>query len=314
MSPKEWDFWMTDFLSVQAFQFIAGSFFANLGARPESFWDREFSTYLPPLYNVLQATKDWINWDQYLRDLSRIQREWWKRKERGIITLKSAEDLIENDLDHLILWWCLVAHVYDPNKRWLTDENRVLRTRALLMFLLHESDELVIWDKTPHSADYDDSKAQAIKPTRILLEKKYWAHPILLDIWDEFNAQKTELSRDIDFLDHETTIIRALRYTKEFSTWLAPSIVREFVDYYKAQHADHPDVKLWERYYLEYLLCHMPIPGLPYRRSNADRVENIRASWQELYQWWNNVEKQDSWLLRALSNRITGRVSCLLPS
>ncbi|MCB9806696.1 hypothetical protein H6768_02180 [Candidatus Peribacteria bacterium] len=66
---------MTDFFSVQAFRYVAGKYFTNLGAKPESFSDREFSPYLPAVYNVLQATKDWINWDQYLQDLSQIQRE-----------------------------------------------------------------------------------------------------------------------------------------------------------------------------------------------------------------------------------------------
>ena len=56
------------------------------------------------------------------------------------------------------------------------------------MFLLHETDELIVGDKIPDEADYETAKEEALKPARILLETKYNAHPKLLEIWDEFNA------------------------------------------------------------------------------------------------------------------------------
>lgn len=61
--------------------------------------------------------------------------------------------------------------------------------------------------------------------------------------------------------------------------------MREFLDYYKAQHADHPDVRLWERYYLEYIFRHMPIPNMPYRRSGVENIAHMRENWQQLSDW-----------------------------
>jgi hypothetical protein len=84
------------------------------------------------------------------------------------------------------------------------------------MFLLHEADELIAGDKIPEEPDYEIAKENALKPARILLAKKYRAHPKLLEIWDEFNAQETELAQNIDFLDHETTVYKASRYDWEF--------------------------------------------------------------------------------------------------
>lgn len=83
------------------------------------------------------------------------------------------------------------------------------------MFLLHEADELVAGDKIPEEPDYENAKKDALKPARILLSKKYGAHQKLLEIWDEFNAQETELSQNIDFLDHEATVYKASRYNWE---------------------------------------------------------------------------------------------------
>lgn len=87
------------------------------------------------------------------------------------------------------------------------------------MFLLHEADELIAGDKIPEQPDYEIAKQEAIKPARTLLKEKYHAHPMLLEIWDEFNDQKTELARDIDFLDHETTVYKASRYDWEFPSF-----------------------------------------------------------------------------------------------
>lgn len=147
-----------DYYRVLSFRYIAGEFFTKLGAQPESFSDIKYRGYLPVIYRVLEEAKDWLDWEPYLQAFSHIQRRWWMLERRGILDVPYPEGIIETDLDHMILWACFVAYVYDPHKRWLTEENFALRTRAVLMFLLHEADELIVWDKIPEEIDYETAK------------------------------------------------------------------------------------------------------------------------------------------------------------
>lgn len=63
-----------DFFRVQAFRYIAGEFFSKLGAQPESFSDIKYRAYLPVVYSVLEEAKDWLDWEEYLKNFSGIQR------------------------------------------------------------------------------------------------------------------------------------------------------------------------------------------------------------------------------------------------
>lgn len=310
MSPNETEPWVNDFFSVQAFRYVAGKFFTDLGAKPESFWDLKFRWYLPAVYSVLQNTQHLIDWDAYLRKFASIQRKGWKKPNRRIHELK-YDDPFETDLDHLISWSCLVAHVYDPNKRWLTDENRLLRTRAILMFLLHETDELISGDKTPDEKDYAEVKEAAISPAKILLRDTYKADDMLIRIWDEFNKKETPLSRDIDFLDHEAAVHKWNLYDWEFPGAKSPALAREFSDYYEWKHSDHPDVALLKSHSAEQMIRLMPFL---HATQPVRFIQMARDMWQDTRQFWDTLEKHQPWLVIQLSSRILERVSCLLPT
>lgn len=298
-----------DYYSVQAFRYVAGRFFINLGAKPESFSDLKFRGYLPAVYSVIQNTQHLINWDTYLRKFAEIKRTWWTKGERKIHKLP-YDDPYETDLDHLITGACLVAHVYDPNKRWLTDENRILRTRAILMFLLHETDEFIAGDKTPDEADYEEAKENALFPAKILLKEVYWARDILLQIWDEFNAKKTDLAKDIDFLDHEAAVHKWSLYDWEFSSSQSPHLAWEFGRYYSKKHRDHPDVHILQQYYILQIMR-----TFPWRCDSQPVwwIKMLREMWWETEKFWDMLEQHDPWLITKLSNRILDQFSCILP-
>lgn len=298
-----------DLYRVQAFRYVAGEFFSRLGAKPESFTDIKYRAYLPAVYRVLEEAKEWLDWEAYLWAFSSIEREGWKIPRREIANIPYPEWIIETDLDHMVLWACLVAHVYDPNKRWLTDENRVLRTRAILMFLLHEADELIAGDKIPEEPDYETAKKEALKPARILLETKYHAHRKLLEIWDEFNAWETEFSQNIDFLDHEITTYKASRYDLEVGSCRAEALTREFANYYIEKHRNHPDVGLLQQYFLDH--------ELPFIIWNSNfglkLIEMQRQMWLATKKWGDTMETREPGLVHKLSESITYRFSAILP-
>jgi 5'-deoxynucleotidase YfbR-like HD superfamily hydrolase len=298
-----------DFFRVQSFRYVAGEFFSKLGAQPEAFSDIKYRAYLPVVYGVLEEAKNWLDWESYLQAFSRIQRSWWLLERRGVPELPYPEGVIETDLDHMILWACFIGYVYDPHKRWLTDENLALRTRAILMFLLHEADELIAGDKIPEEPDYEIAKENALKPARILLAKKYRAHPKLLEIWDEFNAQETELAQNIDFLDHETTVYKASRYDWEFWSWKGAALTREFAEYYAQKHRGHPDVWLLQQYVLEHLLRFVSWNQI----SGLRKIAMQREMWQEIKAWGDAMERVEPGAVYHLSRTIVDRFTVILP-
>lgn len=299
-----------EFYVVQACRYEMGMYFSGLWAKPESFSDFSLRWYLPAVYTLIKAAKDWLDWDAFLSAFAKIEREGWKREHRKIMGIPT-KDIIESDLDHIILWACLVAHVYDPNKRWWArEENQVLRSKAILMFLLHEADELIIGDRRPDEPEYAALKENSIPLARRLLVEKYSAHPKLLALWDEFNMGETELARDIAFLDHEIAVHKAMLYDLMLPLSDRSELVHEFGEYYQHQHADHPDVGQLERYHRFHWLRSILDT---HRTSGMDLVNHLRGAWNMTKQGGDFYNQAVPWATAVLSQRIFRQFSAILP-